>query len=289
MHETTPGCPPLLQLCDATVMRAGRPILSVDSFSLAEGEHVAFLGPNGSGKSTFVKLITREVFPLHRDEPPVRFKGRDRVTLAEVKASLGVVSSSMQDQITVHLPAVDVVAGGLFGSLGLPARVDGADEARAQARDTMALLGVADLAERDIMTLSTGQARRVLIARALVHNPQTLVFDEPCTGLDPEGMYYVRASMRMLARAGKGIVLVTHYPEDIVPEIRRLVLLKNGAVFADGPKEELLVDTVMSDLFEVPLHVRREVLPAPSGRKFDDAREEEIFSLVSAYELLYTT
>lgn len=289
MHEAAPECPPLLQVRDATVMRAGRPILSVDSFSLAEGEHVAFLGPNGSGKSTFVKLITREVFPLHRDEAPVRFKGRDRVTLAEVKASLGVVSSSMQDQITVHLPAVDVVAGGLFGTLGLPARVEGADEARAQARDTMALLGVADLAERDIMTLSTGQARRVLIARALVHNPQTLVFDEPCTGLDPEGMYYVRASMRMLARAGKGIVLVTHYPEDIVPEIRRLVLLKNGEVFADGPKEELLVDAVMSDLFEVPLRVRREMLPAPSNRKFDDAREEEIFSLVSAYELLYTT
>lgn len=289
MHEHAPAAPPLLQLRDVTVMRAGRPILSVDSFSLAEGEHVAFLGPNGSGKSTFVKLITREVFPLHRDEPPVRFRGRDRVTLAEVKASLGVVSSSMQDQITVHLSAVDVVAGGLFGSLGLPARVEGVDEAREQARDTMALLGVADLAERDIMTLSTGQARRVLIARALVHNPQTLVFDEPCTGLDPEGMYYVRASMRMLARAGKGIVLVTHYPEDIVPEIRRLVLLKDGQVFADGPKEDLLVDKVMSDLFEVPLRVRREVLPPSAASKFDDAHEEEIFSLVSAYELLYTT
>lgn len=279
---------PLLQLTDAVVVRSGKPILSIDSLRIDEGEHVALLGPNGSGKSTFVQLLTREVFPLYRDTPPVLFKGRPRSTLAEVKRCLGVVSASMQDQITVHLPVVDVVAGGFFGALGVPAHVEGGDEARLRARETMAFLGVADLAERDIMTLSTGQARRVLIARALIHDPQTLVFDEPCTGLDPEGMYHVRSSMRMLARSGKGIILVTHYPEDVIPEIGRIVLLKDGAVFADGPKRELFTDDVMSRLFQVPLQVRREC--APSHRQeFDDAREEEYFSLVSDYELLYTT
>ncbi|WP_080801025.1 ABC transporter ATP-binding protein [Arabiibacter massiliensis] len=280
---------PLVELRDAVVRRAGRPILSVDSLALAEGERVAVLGPNGSGKSTLVKLITREVLPLHRDEAPVRFRGRARATLSEVKAALGVVSSSMQDQIAVHLPAVDVVAGGLYGLLGLPPRAAGADEARERALRTMSLLGVRDLADRDILTLSTGQARRVLIARALVHDPQTLVFDEPCTGLDPEGQYHVRASMRLLAREGKGIVLVTHYPEDIVPEIDRVVLLKDGAVFADGAKGGLLADETMSALFEVPLRVRRDVSAPPPGGDFDDAHEEEYFSLVSAYELLYTT
>lgn len=279
---------PFLELRDAVVQRAGAPILSVESFELAEGEHLALLGPNGSGKSTFVKLITREVLPLHRDEPPVRFRGRDRATLAEVKRSLGIVSSSMQDQIAVHLPSVDVVAGGLFGALGIPARTDGAavDDARVRAHGAMELLGVDDLATRDIMTLSTGQARRVLIARALVHDPDALVFDEPCTGLDPEGMYYVRSSMRTLAQAGKSIVLVTHYPEDVIPEIRRVVLLKNGLIHADGAKGSLMNDQVMSELFDVPLHVRRMTVPAPDARaagKFDDAREEEYFSLVSAY------
>ena len=121
-----------------------------------------------------------------------------------------------------------------------------------------------------------------------MHDPDALVFDEPCTGLDPEGMYYVRASMRTLARAGKGIVLVTHYPEDVIPEIERIVLLKDGALFADAPKSQLLTDDVMSALFDVPLHVKRTVAPA-SRKKIDDAREEEYFSLVSAYELLYTT
>lgn len=279
--------PPFLELRDAVVQRAGSPILSIAAFRLDEGEHLALLGPNGSGKSTFVKLITREVLPLHRDDPPVLFRGRDRATLAEVKRSLGIVSSSMQDQIAVHVPAVDVVAGGLFGSLGIPARTDddAVVDARVRAHAAMELLGVDDLAARDIMTLSTGQARRVLIARALVHDPDALIFDEPCTGLDPEGMYYVRSSMRTLAQAGKSIVLVTHYPEDIIPEIERVVLLKNGRLHADGAKESLMNDQVMSGLFEVPLHVQRTVAPssaARAGGKFDGAREEEYFSLVSA-------
>ena len=273
--------PPFLQLRNAVVRRAGRAILTIDAFELACGENIALLGPNGSGKSTFVKLVTREMLPLHRDEPPVLFKGRDRATLAEVKRSLGVVSSTMQEQMTVHLPVVDIVAGGLFGALGIPQAVAAADAdgARDRALATMGLLGIADLAARDAMTLSTGQARRALIARALVHDPEALVFDEPCTGLDPEGMFYVRRSMRALAQAGKSIVLVTHYPEDVIPEIARLVLVKDGTVFADGPKERLLSDDTMSALFDVPLRVKRTAVPAVAK----NAEEDAYFSLVSAY------
>ena len=193
---------PLLRIRDAHVRRAGREILAVDEFSLAEGESAALLGPNGSGKSTFIGLITREIHPLHRDEAPVLFRGDARVTLADIKRALGVVSSTMQDQIRVHVPAQDIVAGGLFGSLGIPQRCTVTDGQRARARAIMSELGIGDLAERDILTLSTGQARRVLIARALVHDPDVLIFDEPCTGLDPEGMYYVRQTMSALARAG---------------------------------------------------------------------------------------
>ena len=273
--------PPFLQLRNAVVRRAGRAILTVDAFELACGENIALLGPNGSGKSTFVKLVTREMLPLHRDEPPVLFKGCDRATLAEVKRSLGVVSSTMQEQMTVHLPAVDIVAGGLYGALGIPQAVAAADAdaARDRALATMGLLGIADLAARDAMTLSTGQARRALIARALVRDPEALVLDEPCTGLDPEGMFYVRRSMRALAQAGKSIVLVTHYPEDVIPEIVRLVLVKDGAVFADGPKERLLSDDTMSALFGVPLRVKRTAVPSVAK----NAEEDAYFSLVSAY------
>ncbi|MDO5043265.1 MAG: ATP-binding cassette domain-containing protein [Slackia sp.] len=249
------SCPPLFHIRDAVVMRAGKTILHVDDFLLAEGEKVAVLGPNGAGKSTFIKLLTREVMPLYRDIAPVVFRGKQRPTLADIKACFGVVSSSMHDQISVHLPVIDIVCGGFFGTLGLPRGVFATEEMRDAAFDVLERLGIADVAMRDVLTLSTGQARRVLVARELVHDPQVLVFDEPCTGLDPQGMYQIRKTMCQLADEGRGIVLVTHYPEDIIPSVERVVLIKDACICADGPKTELLTDAVMSDLFEAPLSV----------------------------------
>ena len=156
---------PLFQIHDANVVRASKTILHVGDFSLAEGEHVALLGPNGAGKSTFIQLLTREVFPLWREEPPVRFRGQDRPQLTEIKRTLGIVSSTMHDQVRVHLPVIDIVVGGLFGTLGVPLRTEVDQKDRALALDALDRLGIAELAPRDVMTLSTGQVRRVAGAR----------------------------------------------------------------------------------------------------------------------------
>ena len=257
---STPATPtsspaPLFQIRDARVVRAGRTILAIDRFDLAEGEHVALLGPNGAGKSTFIQLLTREVFPLHRDEPPVRFRGQARPLLSDIKRALGIVSATMHDQVRVHLPVEEIVMGGISGTLGLPQHVVLPKDARPRALDALDRLGIADLARRDVMTLSTGQVRRVLVARELMSDPQVLIFDEPCTGLDPEGMYHVRRTMSLLAAEGRSVVLVTHYPEDIIPAIDRVLLIKDAEVFADGPKAELLTSDTLSDLFDVPLEV----------------------------------
>lgn len=249
---------PLFHLRDAVVKRDGKQLLSVGDFVLDEGESIAILGPNGAGKSTFVKLMTREILPLHRDVAPVLFRGCARASLDDIKKSIGVVSSSMQDQVSVHLSALEVVVGGLFGVLGIPRHVSASEKDFELARKAMHEVGVADLSDRDVMTLSTGQARRVLIARALVSAPRVLVLDEPCSGLDLSGMYYMRRTMTHLASQGCALVLVTHYPEDIVPAIKRVVLVKDGEIYADGSKDELLADECLSSLFGVPLHVLRD-------------------------------
>lgn len=253
-----PQQPPFLQVRDAVVRRAGKDILAIDQLTIEEGESICLLGPNGAGKSTFIHLITREALPLHRDTPPVLFRGQERPVLQEVRAAMGIVSPSMQEQITVHLPALEVVIGGLYGVLGMPRRIEVTPADRQRALNTMEQLGIASLADRDIMTLSTGQARRVLIARALVSNPSAIIFDEPCTGLDPEGMFYVRQCMRAVVQSGRAVLLVTHYPEDIIPEIQRLLLVKEGRIIADGPKRQLLTDSAMSSLFDIPLQVHKE-------------------------------
>lgn len=246
---------PLFRIHDASVVRAGKTILHVEDFVLQPGEHIALLGPNGAGKSTFIQLLTREVLPLHREEPPVVFKGNNRPTLADIKSFFGVVSSTMHDQVRVHLPVLDIVCGGLFGTLGIPRDVEYSADMQAQGMQALESLGIADLAQRDVLTLSTGQTRRVLVARELVHNPQAIIFDEPCTGLDPEGMYMLRKTMRQLAEEGRSIILVTHYPEDIIPAIDRVLLIKDAAIFADGPKSEVLTSESVTELFGVPLAV----------------------------------
>ena len=104
-------------------------------------------------------------------------------------------------------------------------------------------------------TLSTGEARRVLFARALVHDPAVLVLDEPCAGLDPHAAYHVRRALRTLAAGGRSLVLVTHHVEDIVPEIDRAVLLKDGRIVADGPKRDLMTAETLGELFDIPVEV----------------------------------
>lgn len=183
------------------------------------------------------------------------FRGQERPSLADIKACFGVVSNTMHDQVRVHLPARDIVCGGLFGTLGIPRHVHATEADFKKAEEQLERLGIGELANRDIMTMSTGQVRRVLVARELIHDPQALIFDEPCTGLDPEGMYQLRGVMRQLASEGRSVILVTHYPEDIIPAIDRVLLIKDAAMYADGKKEELLTGDCMTELFGVPLAV----------------------------------
>ncbi len=243
---------PLLQLSDARVVRDGRTILWIDEFRIAEGERLAVLGPNGAGKSTLIKLLTRDVLPLWTDPPPVLFRGRARIPLQEARALLGVVSADAQEQADVVLPAREIVLGGLFGSLGVPIRVTPTPEQEQRALAALGELEVAHLAERTMNTLSTGEARRVVIARALVHDPAVLVLDEPCAGLDPHAAHNVRLAVRSLARGGRSLVLVTHHVEDIVPEIERVVLVQDARIVADGPKRELLTSERLGELFDIP-------------------------------------
>lgn len=245
----------IYRLHNAEVKREGTTILNVDDFVLKRGETLVVLGPNGSGKSTLINILTREILPLYREEPPIRIYGQDRIIVSDMRKLIGVVSGVMQEQISVQLPVIDIVLGGFFGTLGLTRTTHVEPWMERKALQALAELGIADLKDRLIPTLSTGQARRVLVARAIIHDPEVLVFDEPCSGLDPQAMYHVRTMLSSLADMGKTLILVTHHVEDIVPQFTRVALVKNARLIADGPKEEVLTSQNLQDLFEFPLEL----------------------------------
>ena len=213
------------------------------------------LGPNGSGKSTLLKLLTRECYPLRQPGSHLRILGESNWNIFDLRSQLGIVSNDLMAQCTRDITGRELVLSVFFGSIGIWPSHHVSAEMEETARDAMKRLNVLHLTNRWIDELSSGEARRLLIARALIHNPRTLLLDEPTTSLDLAAQREMRAHLRALAEAGVSILLVTHHLEEIIPEIERVVLLREGTVFGDGPKTEMLTMEHLSALFGVAVHV----------------------------------
>ncbi len=247
---------PLIELQNITVQRGDRVALDRVDLSIAQGEHVAILGPNGSGKSTLIKLISRDLYPLLKQEAwALRIMGRDRWHLFDLRNHLGIVSNDWMQMCTRDYSGFEIVLSGFFGSIGIWPNHTVTAEMERKAREVMALLEITHLAERNTDEMSSGEARRILIARALVHDPQALVLDEPTNSLDLRSTYELRDAFRKLAQNGISIIMVTHHLPDIIPEISRVVLIRNGRIFCDGPKAEVINSGTLSGLFGIPVEV----------------------------------
>jgi iron complex transport system ATP-binding protein len=238
------------------VRRDERVALDSVSLSIAQGEHVAILGPNGCGKSTLIKLISRDLYPIQKPEPwALRIMGRDRWRLFELRHHLGIVSNDWMQMCTRDYSGYEIVLSGFFGSVGIWPYHPVTAEMERKAHEVMELLEITHLASRNTNELSSGEARRILIARALVHDPRALVLDEPTTSLDLRATWELREVLRKLAANGISILMVTHHLPDIIPEMRRVVLIREGRVVMDGPKEHVLEAGALSGLFGVPVEV----------------------------------
>jgi iron complex transport system ATP-binding protein len=255
------GAVPLIGMTDVSVMRGEALILDKLSLQIDAGRHTAILGANGSGKSTLVQLIARELYPL--EGARVSVFGLDRWNVFELRSLLGIVSPALQTDFAAdshgnqRIGAFEAVASGFFASRGLWHIHNLSEEMRRRSWEALEQMGVAHLAERDVATLSTGEARRVIIARALVHRPRALLLDEPCTGLDPGTRKHFLESLRAIARGGTTLLMVTHHVEEILPEIGEVVMLKHGRLLHHGAKDALLTSETLSHLFDSPLEIER--------------------------------
>ncbi|MBF0517758.1 MAG: ATP-binding cassette domain-containing protein [Nitrospirae bacterium] len=248
----------IFELNNASVVRAGKPILHELSLSIARAEHTAIIGPNGAGKTMLMKLLTGDTFALYSDnDPPVRLFGQSRYSIWEIKKRIGIITNDIDEKHKLyasHMPGIEIVLTGLFDSIGyLPqdelkrGMIDKADA-------LMRNLGIISLRDHVFGDMSSGEARQCLIARALVSEPEVLMLDEPTTGLD------IAAQLQffdLIARIciGHTVIIITHHIEEVLPSIDNVVMIRDGRIFTQGPKKEVLTSRNISELFGVQLEV----------------------------------
>jgi iron complex transport system ATP-binding protein len=256
--------PPILELSDATVIKGDRAVLDSVSLTIEEGDHTVVLGPNGAGKSVLLRVLTHQERPLAREEgpAPVRVLGQDIWNITELQSQMGIVSSDLHHRFVNGnseglITAEAAVLSGFLVSYGILRYGVVTDDMRQRTAEALDLMGVSHLARRRMNEMSSGEARRVMLARALVTAPRALVLDEPTTGLDLVARHDFMERVRRVARNGTTLILITHHVEEIVPEINRVVLLQRGRIAAHGPKSSMLTAEHLSRVFGSPLQVEK--------------------------------
>ena len=247
--------PPLIEFERVSIMRGTVTAVRDVCLKIGVGEHVAILGPNGCGKSTLVKAMSKECNPVFEEGAWVRVFGRDDWNVFELRTMLGIVSGDLMERCTRMVSGRDIVLSGFFSTIGIWGYQEITPVMIERANRALEMMEISHLADRFTDEMSSGEARRVLLARALVHSPRALILDEPSTALDLSAQYELRSILRKLAQSGIGIVMVTHHLSDLIPEMERVILMSQGSIVADGPTRDVLTSPRLSALFGHPLEL----------------------------------
>ena len=252
-----------LDLSNVNVARGDRVVLHDVSLNVRAGEHVAILGPNGCGKSTLILTMTCQLYPIVVPGMRVRIFGRERWDLTQLRRHFGVVGAGLMGtelpgERTAVTRGIEAVIAGFFSASTLWPNLHVTEEMRERAAEALERMEATHLADQLVGEMSAGEKRRILIARALVHRPRQLLLDEPSNALDLAAQRDLRETLRRLVAEGTGLVLVTHHLGDILPEIERIILMRDGRILADGPRAELLTAERLSELFHTHVRIGRD-------------------------------
>ena len=244
----------------------GRPVIHDLCLQLRIGESTTILGPNGAGKSTIANLINRNLYPLVRPNSHLKLFGQSTINIWQLRSSLGLISSDLETRFSPQICAKELILSGFFGSTRLGRDQIPNPQQLEKCKSLLQQLDLVSFAEQPFGQLSDGQRRRLMIARALVHDPKVLVLDEPCRALDLRACHQLLGTMRKLCHQGTTLLVITHRIDTIIPEMSRILFVENGRLCADGTPKQLLLDHKLSNLFATPLHVfehkgYRQVLP----------------------------
>lgn len=249
---------------NASVKLGGAEILHQINWQVQRGERCFILGANGAGKTTLVKMLMGYAWPLYGAKVQVLGATYGRVNLMELRRSIAWVSPFMHQWLGgEHVwKGLDVVLSGLEGSIGFFR--DPTDEERQQALSVLRSLRAEHLAERSVVTMSSGEQVKVLIARALMTRPELMILDEPSVYLDIAGREFLLNTIAELARTRPEltIVFITQRIEDILPEFNRGMILKSGRILSYGERREVLTEAHLKEAFDLDIRL----IESSSGR-----------------------
>ncbi len=244
----------LVTIRNAVVYVNGYKVLSSIDWTMRNQENWAIVGNNGAGKTTFMKLVFGELIPVHGGH--VRWFGHRELTpMDQIRPKIGFVSADYQENYRYNIQGWEVVASGLFSSVGIYEKISPSQ--KQTALEWMDFLGIERLAQTGFRKMSYGEARRTLLARALVNRPTLLILDEPCTGLDIPTKEIFLQTLEKLAATETRMIYVTHHIDEIMPLVTHLLYLKNGTIYDQGAKEDMLTDAVLSGALDCPITLKK--------------------------------
>ena len=232
-------------------------VLKNVNITIKQGEHWAILGANGSGKSTLMKLIQSEIHP-RRDHPfTKKILGETHSSIFELKKKLGIITNDLHNHFYTagsFMSGYEVVLSGFYSSIGVFKHQDFTDEQHQKTLETLEHLNILKLKDKKVKTMSTGELRKCIMARALIHDPVAFVLDEPTVGLDIKAQIDFIEMLKKVSLKSS-IILVTHHLEEIFEGITNVALIDDNTIYKSGKKEQILTSENLSQVFHTPLHI----------------------------------
>lgn len=232
-----------------------KPVLENINLQINEGEHWVILGANGSGKSTLIKLLSNDLYPNTKYPFKKLIFGKDRWSIFELKKNLGIITNDLHNYFEVHgnfLTAYEVVLSGYFSSIGVFKHQDFTEEQHQKALEVLEFLDILEIKNKKVHQMSTGQLRRCIIGRALIHEPKAFILDEPTVGLDIKAQNSFLKLIQKLSKRSS-IILVTHHIEEVFKEISHVALMYEKTIYLQGEKEDILTSKNLSTIFEADI------------------------------------
>ena len=243
----------VLNLSHVSLQRGDTLVLSDVSWSTRPRQHWVIVGPNGAGKTTLARVASGRIAP-DRGEVTVSETDLSHADPSEIATRVGLSSAAVGAKIVPTQSVLDTVRSAAWGlAVAHDEEYEAVDDERAHA--LMDIFGVSHLAQREFSTLSEGEAQRVLLARALMTDPEVLILDEPTSGLDLGARELLIAALSEIMQGSKSpqVILVTHQIEEIPAGVTHCAIMSNGVITHQGPIEDVLTGVNLSEVYGMPL------------------------------------